>query len=283
VAWCSIGVSQEGEIRNRTCIIRWIWFNPAMSEEGKAVDIFGIKGLSDSVKIVTQGAVDGAAALLGRICLPAAEEFGGLLRDKVSKWRGRNSILILNTAEPLIQNREAKEGALKAPAQVVYRIIEYGSWSDDSKLQRMWAGLLASSCTSDGTDETSYLYTDLISRFSPVQARLFDWIAAQCPKVHDVHGVVQGDHFNPAVEGLLTISRLSDVNELDSQLSVLFGLGLFHQAMGGSVLKACKGLSSLGVSLYMRLQGVRGNPKTYFKTALRSDDQAQHQPNSVSP
>lgn len=38
---------------------------------------------SQPLNTLAQGAVDGAGAFLGRICLPAAEEFGLLLRDKV--------------------------------------------------------------------------------------------------------------------------------------------------------------------------------------------------------
>ena len=59
-----------------------------MSDD-KALDLLGIKGLSDSVKATTQGLLDGAAAFLSRVCLPAAEEFGLVLRDRVSAWRAK--------------------------------------------------------------------------------------------------------------------------------------------------------------------------------------------------
>ncbi len=55
-----------------------------MADEKSSVDLFRIKPLGEAAKIVTQAAVDGAGAFLGRICLPAAEEFGLLLRDKVA-------------------------------------------------------------------------------------------------------------------------------------------------------------------------------------------------------
>ena len=65
-----------------------------MAEDGKSLDVFGIKPVADSINTVTKGAVDGAGAFFGRICLPAAEEFGLLLRDKVSAWRARNIVRI---------------------------------------------------------------------------------------------------------------------------------------------------------------------------------------------
>jgi hypothetical protein len=63
-------------------------------DESKSLDILGLKPYGDSVKVVTQAAVDGAAAYLGKICLPAAEEFGLLLKDKVSRWRAANAVSI---------------------------------------------------------------------------------------------------------------------------------------------------------------------------------------------
>ena len=66
-----------------------------MSDD-KAFDLLGIKGLSDSVKATTQGLLDGAAAFLSRVCLPAAEEFGLALRDRISAWRAKNAAQMLS-------------------------------------------------------------------------------------------------------------------------------------------------------------------------------------------
>jgi hypothetical protein len=236
------------------------------SEKNSALDILGIKGVSDSVKIATEKTFSGASALLSRICLPAAEEFGELLRDKVKGWRNNNTLIVLYKADDLIKRREAIEGALKAPAQIVYRTIESGSWSNDDTLTSMWAGLLASACTPDGNDESNLVFSDLVSHLSPAQARLFDWIARECPKFHDEAGVVQGNHFHPETNPLLLRAGIGDVNQLESELSRLFGFGLFHSAMGGTVLSACKGVSALGLNLYMRVQGGRGDPKAFFRT-----------------
>lgn len=246
------------------------------NEKDKSLDIFGVKPVSDSIKIVTQGVVDGVTAVLSRVCFPAAEELGELLRDKVHRLRGANAIIVLNKADDLIKKREAIEGALKAPALIVYRTIEAGSWSGDETLTSMWAGLVASSCTPGGDDESNLIFSDLISHFSPVQARLFDWIGNHCPRFHNELGVVQGDHFKPSVEALLQASQITDVNQLESELSRLFGFGLFHQAMGGTVLGACKGLSSLALNFYMKVQGGRGDPKSYFRTSLKQVDPDEH-------
>ena len=66
-----------------------------MSDD-KAFDLLGIKGLSDSVEATTQGLLDGAAAFLSRVCLPAAEEFGLALRDRISAWRAKTAAQMLS-------------------------------------------------------------------------------------------------------------------------------------------------------------------------------------------
>ena len=71
-----------------------------MSDD-KALDLLGIKGLSDSVKATTEGLLDGAAAFLSRVCLPAAEEFGLALRDRISAWRAKNAAQLLSRANTI--------------------------------------------------------------------------------------------------------------------------------------------------------------------------------------
>lgn len=73
-------------------------------DTSKSVDLFGLKGISDSLKVITQGVVDAASAFLSRICLPAAEEFGLLIKDKVTKWRTKNTVTMLQKAEELLDS-----------------------------------------------------------------------------------------------------------------------------------------------------------------------------------
>ena len=54
--------------------------------------MFGLAAYGEALNTLAKGAVDGASAFLSKICLPAAEEFGLLLRDKLSVWRAKNAI-----------------------------------------------------------------------------------------------------------------------------------------------------------------------------------------------
>ncbi|MEO0375326.1 MAG: hypothetical protein AAF329_12025, partial [Cyanobacteria bacterium P01_A01_bin.17] len=115
-----------------------------MNEQGdRSLDILGIKPVSDSINTVTTSITTGAAEFLSRICLPAAEEFGLLLRDRVSHWRAVNAAKIAAKAKPLVSALPESD-RYRAHPRLVAQIIEQGSWTDCDEVQNMWAGILAS-------------------------------------------------------------------------------------------------------------------------------------------
>ena len=68
-------------------------------KDQQSFDILGIKPVGEAVNTIVKGSVEGTSAFLSRICLPAAEEFGLLLQDKISHWRTQNLIRIAEKAE----------------------------------------------------------------------------------------------------------------------------------------------------------------------------------------
>src|SRR5438128_10032503 len=100
--------------------------------ESKSLDLLGMKPVADAVSAVTTAGVAGAGAFLSRICLPAAEEFGLLLQDKVKGWRGKNVSAVIAKAEELVNSRENSD-ALHAHPRLVGVILDQGSWTDVSE------------------------------------------------------------------------------------------------------------------------------------------------------
>ncbi len=49
-------------------------------KEDKSLEIMGVKPVSKAIEKATDKTVDGLGAFFGAICMPAAEEFGLLLR-----------------------------------------------------------------------------------------------------------------------------------------------------------------------------------------------------------
>jgi hypothetical protein len=112
-----------------------------------------------------------ASAFLEAICLPAAKEIGVILRDKLRIWRLQNITPILQEAKAMLETRGSLE-SIKCHSRIAVKIIEEGSLIEDPDLQRMWAGLFASSCTKDGTDETNLIFANILAQLSSAQARI---------------------------------------------------------------------------------------------------------------
>jgi len=142
-----------------------------MPDDSRSLDIFGVKPIAEAISKVTSAAVEGAQAFLSRICLPAAEEFGLLLRDRVRAWRAANIAAITQKAQERLEVEKAPE-KVHAHPRLVFRIIAEGSWTDDQLLQDMWAGLLAASCSQSGQDDSDLIFVNLLSPLTRMEARV---------------------------------------------------------------------------------------------------------------
>lgn len=130
-----------------------------LDNNSRSLDILCIKHIGDSVAHITKATVDGASSFLAKICLPAAEEFGLLLQDKVRSWRARNSLKILPAAQEKLQKRQHEQtNLLQAHPHLVSSILEHGFWNNDPYVQSIWGGLLASSCCYDGMDDSNIIF-----------------------------------------------------------------------------------------------------------------------------
>lgn len=135
-----------------------------------AQDLLGIAPVGRAVERVTDSALSGAEALLSRVCLPAAEEFGLLLRDKVGEWRRQNTIATLGKAQAPLERAAAEDR--HAPPRLIIESLKHASWAETDDVQEMWAGLIASSCTEGGTDDSNWIFINLLGQLTAMQAGL---------------------------------------------------------------------------------------------------------------
>ena len=237
-------------------------------QQPKSLDIIGIKPVADSCRIVTQGTVDGAAAFLRRICLPAAEEFGLLLKDKVSAWRAANAIVIAQKAEQILKN-QGRTGVHAHP-RLVHEAVEKGSWHEDDLLQGYWAGLLASSCSDTGDDDSNILFMSILDRLSRSQGQLIYHICTVSKKALSSAGWIGvTEALSLTIEQLTIVTGVSDVHRLDRELDHLrsmeliggdFGTGGFRpESLDADVTP-----KPLTLHLFVRCQGFVGSPAEYW-------------------
>ena len=236
-------------------------------ESSKSLDIFGVKPVADAVSCVTKAAVEGAAAFLGRICLPAAEEIGLLFQDKVKAWRAKNALAIVNEAEARFEKFK-QDPNVHAHPRLVAATIEHGSWIGDKTVQDMWAGLLSSSCSPDGKDESNLIFINLLSQLTSLQVRVLNYACENVQKtVSPVGLIIEKKALFMEISDLQKIAGTDNIHRLDRELDYLRSLELIHVGFQTGVLRVNITPSALALNLYVRCQGFTGSPVEYFGLA----------------
>ena len=233
----------------------------------KALDLLGIKGLSDSVRVATQGFVGGASAFLSRVCLPAAEEFGLALRDRVSAWRARNATRMLSKANTVHLSNDPNPDDRLSP-RLAHVAIEEASWIDDEQVQDMWSGLLASSTSQEGCSDENLIFMNLLKQLSSLQVKVLRFAVEQAPKQVSSNDLVVPAALTVSIDRLQELSDIQDLQRLDRELDHLRELGLLGFGGGGGILVgggvADLTPSPLAIHLYVRAQGSKLPPVAYW-------------------
>ena len=167
-------------------------------EEDNSLDLIGINAVSKVVEKAADKTVDGLGAFFGAICMPAAEEFGLLLKDKVAAYRQENLKKISEKARKKIEHQNIKLSGQSNPV-LVREVLEEASWSEDDEIQSMWAGLLAVAAGNTAVSDDSLVYTDILKRLTPFQARLINeiYFDPRCCSVKPPIGSHEDDAFYP--------------------------------------------------------------------------------------
>jgi hypothetical protein len=239
-------------------------------EKSKALDILGIQPIAASIEKLTTAVVDGAAATLSRICLPAAEEFGLLLQDRVRYWRALNIAKLAMKTESKLKALKVADSA-RAHPRIVSKILEEGSWSDDESIQEMWAGLLASACSEDGNDDSNLIFISLLANLSKSQARLVGHSCNSAEKFVNPGGLVLAQYLYISLEDLKNVTGESDIHRLDREMDHLRALNLidggFHP--DGDAGSAQVTPTALSLHLFARCAGFRGSPVEFFMLSMK--------------
>lgn len=228
-----------------------------------------VDGSDVAAVVLAKGAVEGASAFMSRICLPAAEEFGLLLKDVVQDWRKANFVAMARRAERILVEQNAL-GSVHAHPRLASHIIEEASWIDDSVVRDMWAGLLASSCTESGDDDSNLLFTTLLSQMTKVESRIMKYACEKAEKVASPNGllIVRRDIEVSFVQ-LQEIAEEKDVHRLDRELDHLIGIGLLRAERTGFSaydfeLSAGLGPTPLALQMYARCCGSSRSPLEFY-------------------
>lgn len=236
-----------------------------MSEAGKGgLDVFGLKPLSDSIHQITKVSTEGAASFLGRICNPAAEEFGLLIQDKVKRWRAQNAIAVVAIAKERHEKNKI-DTSFQANPRLVFTVLEQGSWASDDVIRNMWGGLLVSSCSSGGTDDGNLVFLNTLSQLTSLQVRVLNFACQNSTKETLPPGlIVVRKKLFISLEELYKIAGVDDIHRIDRDLDHMRSLGLLLVGFSGNSGQVDLSPTAFALNLFVRCQGYIGSPLDYF-------------------
>jgi hypothetical protein len=107
--------------------------------------------------------IDVAKDFLDKLIMPAIEETGLLLRDKVTLWKFKNQVTMLNKAKLFCEknNISTKQISLK----LLCPLLDYSGIEEDEVLQDKWAILLSNMVDSDQNIE-NHVFPYILSQLS---------------------------------------------------------------------------------------------------------------------
>jgi len=195
---------------------------------------------------------------LCRICQAAASEAIQLFGGELSGPRTENALEIALGAE-LLLDFEPDADRMRAHPQTVASILRSGSWANDDLIKQLWIGLLASSCTLEGTDESNNAFVDLLFNVTPNQGRIF---VAACNRAMESASKEENLPRNRAVFTPEEISRVADLHDLSriaTDIAYLFQYGLAEKNFDFTSYLPTESFditpSRLGLELFKKCKG----------------------------
>ena len=185
------------------------------SENPGNSDLMGIKSYGDAVKVATQAAANEAHAFLKRLFYPAAEQLGLYFEDRVKELRYSYALSIVEKGKKKLEARVG-DTEVHAHPRMIYDIISKGSWVDDPELQEMWAGLLASSCTEDGKDQSNLVYANILGQMTAAQSRILDYVCWNAKiGYHSPSKAIEARPLTVPTTKIVEVVQITDINQID--------------------------------------------------------------------
>lgn len=245
-----------------------------MEEKPFVSDIFGIAPYGEAVKLVVEKSIDGIGALLGKLCLPAAEEFGLIFRDKTRARRLESLIQILEKANGKFDLSSDLTGITVHP-RILKELMESGTWCEDGLLQEMWAGLLISSLEKGNAKGKNVLLLDSLKKITSIQAKILEFACKNCKvRLYD-SGLLLASEVQITHEDLTLLTGEDDLFQLDAEIDNLRAQELISSGGYNArklPLVAKFSPSAFALNLYAKTQGHSNSLSDFYKNQIADKD-----------
>jgi hypothetical protein len=201
-----------------------------------------------------------ALGFLRQICPAALEEMKMALHQRLSSKRIASAVEI--TLKGLELHGPPVRGANRqAHPDMVRRIVENGSWTDDDWIRQWWAGLLVSSCSADAPDTSNSVFIDLLAKLMPVHLRVLAFACRKGTELLDAGVPAAAMDVYCTSEELIEAVGSQSIARIQQTMGQLSSLGLLAESNKPSYVAVTDKVktratpTALGLKMYARCHG----------------------------
>lgn len=196
----------------------WDGLVETLVEQAKLKDMAGLVRLAEALKF------------LGQLCPAGSASIADLVRGRLSSPRLANAVdIALKAQDFLSAHPEGSE--LRGNAYLVGRILEIGASAEESWLRDFWAGLLVTSCSADGKDESNREYVDLFAELTNIPLRILT-VVCKAARFHAGPGSAINS-VTCSIDEMVTITGVRET-QIERDLEKLASFGLIEITDGGA-------------------------------------------------
>ena len=130
----------------------------------------------DITSTALEKGIESANEFLTKLVGPAIEELGLLIKDRLTFWRFRNQVKMINKAQKYCASNNIDPKNI--PLKILYPIMEYSALEESDKLQDKWAILLSNMVDSEQNIE-NHVFPYILSQISTKEFQIVDSIVSK--------------------------------------------------------------------------------------------------------
>jgi hypothetical protein len=201
-----------------------------------------------------------ALGFLRQICPALLEEMKMALHKRLSNKRIANAVEIALKGLKLLEP-SGREVNKQAHPDMVRRIVESGSWTDDDWIRRWWAGLLVSSCSAEAPDTSNSVYIDLLAKLMPAHLRVLAFACRKGTELIEAGAPAATLEVCCTSEELIEAVASPSLSRIQQTMGQLSSLGLLAESNKPSYVAVTDKVktrvtpTALGLKMYARCHG----------------------------
>ncbi len=203
-----------------------------------------------------------ALAFVRTICPAAMEEMKLALQKRLSNKRVASAVEIALKAEALLGQLEPGEKGQAHP-DMVRRVLENGSWTEDDWIRQRWGGLLVSSCSVTVPDTSNSVFIDLLAKLMPVHLHFLEFVCRKATERIEAGESAATVAIYCTSEELIEAVGSQSLARIHQTMGQLSSLGLLAESNKPSYVSVTDKVktratpTSLGLTMYARCNGHR--------------------------